>query len=38
MSFSNYTGMSDIPRISCKDLNNAISDRVLALHGVCRKH
>ena len=30
--------MSDIPRISCQELNKDISDRVLTLHEVCRKH
>ena len=38
MSYANISGMSDIPRISCEELNKDISDRVLTLHEVCRKH
>ena len=38
MSFADITGMSDIPRISCQELNKDMSDRVLSFHQVCRTH
>ena len=38
LSFSDYKGMDDIGRIPCTELNEILSERVLTLHKVIRKH
>lgn len=38
LSFSDYKGMEDFERIPCINLNDALSNRVLALHTVFRNH
>ena len=38
MSYCDYHGMDDIDRIPCKDLNQQLSDSVLAMHTVCRSY
>ena len=38
LSTSDCSGMDDIPRISCSQLNETLSSKVLALHNICRSH
>ena len=38
LSTSDCSGMDDIPRIPCSQLNESLSAKVLALHNVCRSH
>ena len=38
LSTSDCSGMDDIPRISCSELNKTLSSKVLALHNICRNY
>ena len=37
LSTSDCSGMDDIPRISCSDVNEALSLKVLAMHNIFRE-
>ena len=38
LSYSDCSGMDDISRVSCSELNAELADKVLTLHNICRKH
>ena len=38
LSTSNISGMDDIDRIPCHELNESLSEKVLVLHEVCRQY